>query len=923
MGHGRVSVNARMLLALAAGLLFPPPAAAVRPSSRGAAPQEALRGRQSAAAFLVGHTVDRTASVAATAEGREEPSTLADYCSGGPPKMKTGMRVEANWNDFGEYYPGEVADINDDGTYDVKYDDGWTENNLESGDVKKVKGQTQEAKKKKSPDPACEVAKDVENLKKRVSKTQEDISLWSAGKRAKMARERDGNRAAKKATAAAASPAPAAATGAAPSAAPAAMTSEELEKLKKELEEVDEEIAEVKKDVDENDKTLKEQEGQGGQAGGQQTKVLTMDDLIAQYKERIKERRRELERLKARRQKQQQMLARLGAETVKLEDIEKAVEGIQKDMDEIRAKRDKLAADGRLDIELSASIEKLLAQADKLADRLKSLLEAEALAENQAKQLEEAKRKVEQMKRELEAAEQADDQAKVEELKQKKAEADEEEERVAKKVEAEFKLSLKAAEDMSSWLESVGASTAILDTGVVPSGNKWWRYRYEHTYVEGVIMIFIAALMIFWEWFVKRVRHHVYSLSHQRSHSMQQTGTMYVHWMEYLLGELTACLLVYLTIWLLSLWGIFHWFTIYVKGGQSLRLPTKGEEYQKIAFDICVVLIFTIILYFCLIFSVVHNGTFKILTWARYEVGQQKSSSSESEEEEEEEEGEAGKEESAEAGKQEKAATSPSRGRARVPVVTVPQPPVRAAGRRSSIEIIRTMTVASSESDYSKLKDFFFAEMEKRLPDFDSSAFSFWKYLRLNVRNTIDGLYAFGPMTWLPIIATMFVLMLLHRFAHVGYIRIMAFFLVVAFINLSLMLWVIVTVNQKLDDSMVTCRSNSSEGKVTPRESSRVNSETLKVAFKMYGSYTIFFLCYGASRTICQPWMWELHFWPVFRVACATALIVFFFLFKIAPVIPVFAASIALPPYADENSVMQMKETMQKDTLEAKEFASN
>merc|ERR550532_945047 len=35
--------------------------------------------------------------------------------------------------------------------------------------------------------------------------------------------------------------------------------------------------------------------------------------------------------------------------------------------------------------------------------------------------------------------------------------------------------------------------------------------------------------------------------------------------------------------------------------------------------------------------------------------------------------------------------------------------------------------------------------------------------------------------------------------------------------------------------------------------------------------YLLFFMCYGASRMICQPWMWVLHFQPVL---CLTILCV-------------------------------------------------
>lgn len=238
------------------------------------------------------------------------------------------------------------------------------------------------------------------------------------------------------------------------------------------------------------------------------------------------------------------------------------------------------------------------------------------------------------------------------------------------------------------------------------------------------------------------------------------------------------------------------------------------------------------------------------------------------------------------------------------------------------------MTVAVSESEYSRLKDYFLTEMDSRIPNFGSSRFSFWKYLRISVRTTVDSMFMFGPLVWLPIVATFIVLVFLHSHARSGYLRIMAFFLAVAAINLLLMMKVIVAVNQRLDESIVQSQSihgaeDDSESTSTRRRESfsPVSMARMKVMFAILCSYTLFFLCFGAARTICQTWMWELFFWPVFSVACITAIICLFFIFKVAPMVPVFAASISLPPYVDEANIMKVKEIMKHDHLGAREYS--
>merc|ERR1719223_232503 len=82
-------------------------------------------------------------------------SGLKGYCAGDDGTFQEDMRVEADWKNYGTFYPGKVKDVNKDGTYDIKYDDGFTE--------KRVK------------------------IKKNVKKANEDVSAWLASQRAKRA----------------------------------------------------------------------------------------------------------------------------------------------------------------------------------------------------------------------------------------------------------------------------------------------------------------------------------------------------------------------------------------------------------------------------------------------------------------------------------------------------------------------------------------------------------------------------------------------------------------------------------------------------------------------------------------------------------------------------------------------------------------
>merc|ERR1740138_1939907 len=98
---------------------------------------------------------------------------------------------------------------------------------------------------------------------------------------------------------------------------PWGLTSDDLEKLKKRLADVDKEIEEVGKEVAENDKLLqKERQDDAAVANGQP--MLTIDDLLAEYRERIRLREEELKKLKERREQQERELAAVGAEPIDL-----------------------------------------------------------------------------------------------------------------------------------------------------------------------------------------------------------------------------------------------------------------------------------------------------------------------------------------------------------------------------------------------------------------------------------------------------------------------------------------------------------------------------------------------------------------------------------------------------------------------------
>merc|ERR1719436_1832603 len=68
--------------------------------------------------------------------------------------------------------------------------------------------------------------------------------------------------------------------------------------------------------------------------------------------------------------------------------------------------------------------------------------------------------------------------------------------------------------------------------------------------------------------------------------------------------------------------------------------------------------------------------------------------------------------------------------------------------------------------------------------------------------------------------------------------------------------------------------------------------------------YCLLFMAYGVARMICQPWMWELHFYPVLGFAALSLTMALVFALVIAPMLPVFAAVMAMPPHLDEPNLV-------------------
>jgi hypothetical protein len=74
-------------------------------------------------------------------DGKEEEETEADVKKGakeakeGAAKLKKGQPVKVDFQGKGKYYPGKITECRPNGTYDITYDDGETEQRVEKGRI--------------------------------------------------------------------------------------------------------------------------------------------------------------------------------------------------------------------------------------------------------------------------------------------------------------------------------------------------------------------------------------------------------------------------------------------------------------------------------------------------------------------------------------------------------------------------------------------------------------------------------------------------------------------------------------------------------------------------------------------------------------------------------------------------------------------
>jgi hypothetical protein len=531
----------------------------------------------------------------------------------------------------------------------------------------------------------------------------------------------------------------------------------------------------------------------------------------------------------------------------------------------IGAKRTELARSGEIDPELDVAIDGAAGR----HTQMKEDIDAVRKAVSTEQKAEEALRKIKSATKNV-----------VEKAKQKAKEL----------VESNRKVE-KSVEHLQLGLREVRSSAQQFDTSVTPNKAKWWRFRYEYSFVEALIILIIIPVLVCYELVYYSLREHVRDKAHKRQlDDNLRILTLHLNWFQYAAAELVCCFCVVLTIWLFATFGCLD-FLVVIGQSDEFHLPTQPDQYRTMAVNIAIQLGFAMMLYHCLVYSVVAAATEKFDKWNAYHKDQ--------------------------AFEEDLDLSARS-------------------GQRESIGSMSTAlqglrrgpTLAGDAVEFHKMDIYFKAAMSSA-PDLKERIeevcaldddFSLGCYLSICVHLYTDHILRPRTIFWIVAWCTFLIFSLFHRFAHIAYVRIMSFF---AVLLASILLGMVVVVGRQIKKMHDWHEMDESEqNKMFLHASTHHKEEGVSLLLQ----FSLFFLCYGFVRMASAPWLWHIYFYNVLILSCVFLGVMFFFAMYLAPLIPVFYAAMSIPPNVSIKTVdticAAMRRRMEKQDRRTKKYGT-
>merc|ERR1719253_1932030 len=366
---------------------------------------------------------------------------------------------------------------------------------------------------------------------------------------------------------------------------------------------------------------------------------------------------------------------------------------------------------------------------------------------------------------------------------------------------------MKAAQEVSKEMKEAEKGAAQLDVGLHPHGAKWWRYRYEHSYIEACMMIFISGCMLMWKAIIQKGKAILdrwalpFGTPPPTAVEMdlgykpgRDDGSLWMVLWSGLADMMLTSIMVFCTVWVICKTTLFdyvpYWFS-YLHGGDTsgiqssflqlqvagfnMHVPQTGDQYRALAIDLSSIYFLALLFYFMLMATVAHHAKYFTHQLADEFLPSPRS------------------ERSPDAKRR---SISEGLGQSQAHLVkTVMGEGLHDfhAGKKWFQSYMPLDLADRSSPEAEDLKNLWSTpglqdlcpggpqgwQNKKNWENFPLS-----KYLIMNVHVNMSSSFSFGFRLWIPIVVTFIIFTFLHRYMQVGYVRIMILFASFAFLQL-------------------------------------------------------------------------------------------------------------------------------------------
>lgn len=166
-------------------------------------------------------------------------------------------------------------------------------------------------------------------------------------------------------------------------------------------------------------------------------------------------------------------------------------------------------------------------------------------------------------------------------------------------------------ESLDGEIRSARFTTHTFESDLLPNEIKWWRYRWEYSYVEAEMLVFVCFIAMIWERvfvYLKKALHSVMSKSRSFSKDYHM-GVIHSQCAFLAAQEMCILLLVFITLALMKRFDIWHyWIDLQYWVAPAIHQPRTAEEYNVIGTGVTIQLALAMFFFFWHCFTLVSHS---------------------------------------------------------------------------------------------------------------------------------------------------------------------------------------------------------------------------------------------------------------------------------------------------------------------------